>query len=78
MGLQITKRVSGNVTILDLQGRMIIGSGNDALALELRKLAEAGPSEVLVNLAHHLEALPRAIHDVFELELRNPGRIQPL
>jgi anti-sigma B factor antagonist len=51
MGLQITKRVSGNVTILELQGRMIIGSGNDALATELRKLAEAGPSEVLVNLA---------------------------
>jgi anti-sigma B factor antagonist len=51
MGLQITKRVSGSVTILDLQGRMIIGSGNDAMALELRKLAEAGPSEVLVNLA---------------------------
>ena len=51
MGLQITKRVSGKVTILDLQGRIIIGSGNDALAAELRRFAEAGPSDVLVNLA---------------------------
>jgi len=51
VGLQITKRTSDDVTILDLQGRIIIGSGNDALAAELRKLAEAGPSDVLVNLA---------------------------
>jgi anti-anti-sigma factor len=51
MGLQITARKSGNVTILDLQGRIIIGSSNDALGTELRKLAEVGPADVLVNLA---------------------------
>jgi hypothetical protein len=28
MGLQITSRKSGNVTILDLVGRIIIGSSN--------------------------------------------------
>jgi len=51
MGLQITSRKSGTVTILDLQGRITIGSSNDALGVELRKLAEAGPSEVIVNLS---------------------------
>jgi len=51
MGLQITSRKSGNVTILDLHGRIIIGSSNDSLGVELRKLAEAGPSDVIVNLA---------------------------
>jgi len=51
MGLQIAARKSGSITILDLQGRIIIGASNDTLGTELRKLAEAGPSDVLVNLA---------------------------
>jgi anti-anti-sigma factor len=51
MGLQISARKSGNVTILDLQGRLIIGVSNDTLGNELRRLAEAAPCDVLVNLA---------------------------
>lgn len=51
MGLQISSRKSGNVTILDLQGRLTIGASNDALTSELRKLAESKPCDVLVNLA---------------------------
>jgi anti-anti-sigma factor len=51
MGLQISARKSGAVTILDLQGRITIGASNDALSAELRKLAEAGPSNVVINLA---------------------------
>ena len=51
MGLQITSRKSGNITILDLAGRVIIGVSNDALGAELRKLAETAPCDVLVNLA---------------------------
>jgi anti-sigma B factor antagonist len=50
MGLQIQARKSGRVTILDLQGRITIGVSNDALSAELRKLAEAGPSEVVINM----------------------------
>lgn len=50
MGLQISTRKSGNVAILDLQGRITIGPSNDALSSELRRLAEAGPAEVIVNL----------------------------
>jgi anti-anti-sigma factor len=51
MGLQIATRKSGNVVVLDLQGRVIIGASNDALSAELRKLAEIAPCDVLVNLA---------------------------
>ncbi len=51
MGLQISARKSGNVTVLDVVGRIIIGTSNDTLSAELRKLAEGGPSEVVVNLA---------------------------
>jgi anti-anti-sigma factor len=50
MGLQISSRKSGNVTVLDLQGRVIIGVSNDALSAELRKLAESSPCDILVNL----------------------------
>jgi anti-anti-sigma factor len=51
MGLQISSRKSGNVTIVDLQGRVTIGTSNEALSAELRKLAEKAPCDVLVNLA---------------------------
>src|SRR5271154_7156065 len=51
MGLQIAARKSGSITVLDLQGRIIIGASNDELGTVLRKLAEAVPSDVLVNLA---------------------------
>ena len=51
MGLQISARKSGAVTILDLQGRITIGPSNDALNAELRKLADTGPSDVIINLA---------------------------
>lgn len=51
MGLQISSRKAGAVTILDLKGRVTIGSSNDALSAELRKLAENAPCDVVVNLA---------------------------
>jgi len=51
MGLQIAARKAGNVTILDLRGRITIGNSNDALGAELRRLAETAPCDVLVNLA---------------------------
>ena len=51
MGLQLSSRKSGDVTIVDLRGRVTIGRPNDALSAELRKLAEGGPRDILVNLA---------------------------
>ncbi|HKS81289.1 MAG TPA: STAS domain-containing protein [Candidatus Acidoferrales bacterium] len=51
MGLQISQRKSGSVTVLDLQGRITIGGSNDALGAELRRLAEESINDVIVNLA---------------------------
>jgi anti-anti-sigma factor len=50
MALQISSRKSGNVTILDLEGRLVIGDSSDLLGTELRKLAEGSACSVLVNL----------------------------
>ncbi|MFY9529294.1 MAG: STAS domain-containing protein [Candidatus Acidiferrales bacterium] len=51
MGLQIATRKSGDVVILDLSGRAVIGQSNEALNTELRKQIAAGAQKVLVNLA---------------------------
>jgi len=51
MDLQISARKSGNVTILDVRGRIVIGANNDSFGAELRKLAQTKPCDVLVNLA---------------------------
>ena len=51
MGIQISPRKSGTVTILDVRGRIVIGDNSDSFRAELRKLAENTPCDVLVNLA---------------------------
>ncbi len=51
MSLQATIRHSGDVTILDLEGRAIIGASSDLLARELRRLRESGARKLLVNLS---------------------------
>ena len=50
MGLQIVVRQSGDVSILDLQGRVTIGKGNDSLASALKETVDGGCKKVLVNL----------------------------
>jgi anti-sigma B factor antagonist len=50
VGLQISARQSGDVTVLDLQGRVTIGRGNDLLGNELRELLEHGTRKLLINL----------------------------
>ena len=50
VGLQMAIRQSGDVTILDLQGRVTIGLGNDLFNSKLRQVVEGGSRKVLVNL----------------------------
>ncbi|MBI3668850.1 MAG: STAS domain-containing protein [Acidobacteria bacterium] len=50
MILQATMRQSGDVTILDLEGRATIGPANDLLAAELARLIKGGARKLLVNL----------------------------
>ena len=51
MDLRISARKSQDVTILDVEGRILIGASNEAFGTELRKLAASAPCNVLVNLA---------------------------
>ncbi len=51
VSLQATIRQSGDVTILDLEGRAIIGASSDLLARELRRLRESSARKLLVNLS---------------------------
>ncbi len=51
MALQISIRESGDVTIVDLQGRVTIGADNDLLSSHLRKLVANGVRNLLMNLA---------------------------
>ena len=51
MGLQISIRESGDVTILDLQGRVTIGDSSELLSAYLKKLVAKGVRKLLLNLA---------------------------
>ncbi len=51
VSLRAKVRQSGNVTVLELQGRATIGKGNDVLAGELRRLLADGAQKLLINLA---------------------------
>jgi anti-sigma B factor antagonist len=50
MGLQVSIRESGDVTILDIQGRATIGRDSEVLAGHLRKLLDDHKCRVLLNL----------------------------
>ncbi len=51
MGLQISIRESGGVTILDVEGKATIGRDNNLLNGRLRKLINEGTRKLLLNLA---------------------------
>ena len=51
MALQISIRESGDVTILDLQGRATIGVDSDLLSSHLQRLVGAGVRKLLLNLS---------------------------
>lgn len=50
MALRIATRQSGDVTILDLDGRVTIGADNDVFNNCLQELVRRGLRKVLVNL----------------------------
>jgi anti-anti-sigma factor len=51
MALEISKRMAGDITILDLKGRATLGKDADKLNDALREAVAAGARKVLVNLA---------------------------
>jgi anti-sigma B factor antagonist len=49
--MKIVERQVGDVTILDLHGKIVIGEGDDALREAVTKLCDAGRTKILLNLA---------------------------
>ncbi len=49
--MKIVERQVGDVVILDLHGKILIGEGDDALREAVTKLADSGQTKILLNLA---------------------------
>ena len=49
--MKIAERQVGDVVILDLQGKILIGEGDDALRDAVAKLVDAGKTKIILNLA---------------------------
>ena len=49
--MKITERLVGDVVLLDLQGKILIGEGDDQLREAVTKLADSGRTKILLNLA---------------------------
>jgi anti-sigma B factor antagonist len=49
--LNIAERQGGDVTILDMSGKITIGEGSVALRTAIRRLLEEGKKKILLNLA---------------------------
>src|SRR5207247_811079 len=49
--LNIRERQAGDVTVLDMDGRITIGEGSVALRSAVRRLLEEGKKKLLLNLA---------------------------
>ena len=50
--LNISERQAGDVTILDLNGKITIGEGSVALRETIRRLLGEGKNKILMNLAN--------------------------
>jgi anti-sigma B factor antagonist len=49
--MKIVERQVGDVIILDIQGKILIGEGDDALREAVTRLVESGTKKILLNLA---------------------------
>src|SRR5713226_10325967 len=49
--LNIKERQAGDVTVLDMDGKITIGEGSVALRTAIRRLLEEGKKKILLNLA---------------------------
>ena len=49
--MKIVERQVGDVTILDLHGKILIGEGDDALRDAVTRLVDGGATKLLLNLA---------------------------
>ena len=50
--INISERQAGDITILDLEGKVTIGEGSVALRSTIRRLLGEGKNKILLNLAN--------------------------
>lgn len=48
--LNITERLAGDVTILDLEGRLTLGESSESFRQSIKRLVESGQKFILINL----------------------------
>ena len=48
--MQIAQRTAGDVAILDVKGRLVLGDGDDSFIRAINRLVQAGMTKVLLNL----------------------------
>ena len=75
MGLQISIRKYGDVTILDLTGRAVAAVETNLLSAELQKLAAQGACKLLLNLTAVTQMDSSSISVIVKTyaSLRRPG-----
>ena len=49
--MKIDERQVGDVVVLDLHGKILIGEGDDALREAVNRLSDGGKTKILLNLA---------------------------
>ncbi len=49
--MKIVERQIGDVVILDLHGKILVGEGDDALREAVTQLADSGKTKIVLNLA---------------------------
>jgi anti-sigma B factor antagonist len=49
--MNIEERNIGDITVLDLKGKMLIGEGDELLREKINSLVEGGTTKILLNLA---------------------------
>ena len=50
MSVQISSRTAGDVTIVDVAGKITLGEGSSALRDKVRELSASGSKKMLINL----------------------------
>ena len=55
MALELAKRISGDITIVDLRGRCTLGEETELLNRDLKKLVDGGCRKILLNLTDLLQ-----------------------
>jgi anti-sigma B factor antagonist len=50
MNAKLTAREKGDVTIVDISGRLTLGEGSGALLKKTRELVETGSKRILINM----------------------------